>query len=82
MSYLILFTLAFVQVTLVAANTRQVAQRKYPGAFVVGFGISMVWAFNVHYIAVADAWHAAAYASGAAFGTTVGIYLTHRFYGT
>ena len=81
MSYLALFGMAFLQVTLVATNTRQVSQARYPGAFLVGFGISAVWAFNVHFIAVADIWHGLAYAAGAACGTVMGIYITKRVYG-
>ena len=81
MSYFALFGMAFLQVMLVAMNTRQVSQARYPGAFLVGFGISAVWAFNVHFIAVTDIWHALAYAGGAACGTVTGIYVTKRIYG-
>ena len=79
--FLALFAWGFLQVALVAANTRQVAQARYPGAFVVGFGISIVWTFGVRAIATADTLHAIAYAFGAACGTVVGIYVTKRVYG-
>ena len=76
-----LFAVGFLQVFLVSTNTRQVAQARYPGAFVVGFLISLVWAFGVRSIASSDPWHAVVYATGAACGTVTGIFVTRRVYG-
>ncbi len=71
-----LFFRAFVMVTLVAANTRQIAQGHYRGAFLCGAAISAVWYLNVGK-ACDDKRPAAvaAYALGAAVGTVTGMWL-------
>jgi hypothetical protein len=75
-----LFLMGVLQVALVAANTRQVAQARLVGSFFVGIGISAVWAYNVHHIAIGGVVDGACYALGAGVGTVLGIIITRWFY--
>ena len=75
MSYLRTFLRGFVLVALVAANTRQIAQGHYLGAFIVGGLISAVWWSNSSAKREQFTGAGALYALGAAMGTVVGMYL-------
>jgi hypothetical protein len=80
-SLLLIFLTGFLQVFLVAANTRQVAQGHALGGYLFGFGISAVWAFNVHHVAISGLLGGFVYAQGAACGTVLGIRVTQWWYG-
>lgn len=77
---ILIFLTGFLQVFLVSANTRQIAQGHLIGSFLVGMGISLVWAYNVHHIAVSDVVGAFVYATGAGLGTVAGIVATRWWY--
>lgn len=69
-----IFGRAFLQVALVAANTRFIASSAYPAAFATGFCISWLWWANSRSAAHASVCGArVAYALGAASGTVVGM---------
>lgn len=72
--YVRLFWRGFLLVALVAANTRQIAEGHYGGAFLCGGLISVVWWQNSskHRPDVPGA--ALAYALGAACGTVAGMW--------
>jgi 4-amino-4-deoxy-L-arabinose transferase-like glycosyltransferase len=71
-----LFLRAFVMVTLVAANTRQISQGHYGWALVCGCLISYVWYRNVGKASRDERQIAAiAYALGAGCGTVCGMWL-------
>lgn len=82
-NHLLAFVLGCLQVTLVAANTRQVARLHYGGAFIIGLSISLLWTWNVKIIsALTSTWAIKfLYAFGAACGTILGMWLTHIIYG-
>jgi hypothetical protein len=73
-----LFLRGFVLVSLVAANTTQIAQRHFGGAFIVGMGVSLVWWWNSSSKRPEIPGAAFAYAVGAACGTVTGMYLAGR----
>jgi hypothetical protein len=75
-----LFLTAWLQVFLVALNTYQVAQGKWLGALVVGFGISLVWTLNIKRIAFAGWKDRLVYSTGAMCGTGTGILAANLFY--
>ena len=75
-----LFLSGVLQVLLVAANTYQIAHKKWIGCFIVGFLISFVWSFNVKRIAFGKTWERVIYASGAAVGTVLGLALSTYIY--
>lgn len=77
-----IFLMGILQVFLVAANVRQVAEGRLLGAFLVGCGISGVWAYNVHHIAISGVQDGLLYALGAGLGTVLGIVTTRWWYGT
>jgi hypothetical protein len=71
-----LFLRAFVMVSLVAANTRQISHGHYGGALVCGCLISYVWYRNVGKASRDERPIAAiAYALGAGCGTVCGMWL-------
>jgi len=74
------FTLAWLQVSLISLNTWQIANKKFIGALVVGFLISLVWTFNVQDISKSNLPTKLVYASGAMLGTATGLILTLIFY--
>jgi hypothetical protein len=77
-----LFGRGWLQVALVAANTYQIAHALYVGAFIIGFGISMVWWFNAGSSGRSTDWRDGPfYALGAASGTVSGLLLTRWWYG-
>jgi len=72
--YLLLFSRAFLQVSLVAANVVQIANEQYLGAFVVGALISLLWFTNARTAALNQLPGAAVvYALGAGTGTVAGM---------
>lgn len=77
---LITFLWAYVQVTLVALNTWQIANGKFAGALVVGFLISLTWTFNVRQAAFGDTITRLIYSTGAMFGTATGLLISIAIY--
>jgi hypothetical protein len=73
--FLRVFLRGFVLVMLVSLNTRQVANGRYLGAFLVGGCISAVWWANSSAKREQFSGAGALYAAGAAVGTVVGMYL-------
>jgi uncharacterized membrane protein YdjX (TVP38/TMEM64 family) len=72
-----LFGRAFVMVFLVSANTVQISQRQYAGAFLCGCLISLVWYLNVGKASHDQRWQAVlAYALGAGCGTVCGMWIS------
>jgi hypothetical protein len=69
------FLRGFVLVTLVSLNTRQIAHGSYPGAFMVGGMISLVWWQNSSAKREDVRGASLAYAFGAAVGTVLGMWL-------
>jgi hypothetical protein len=69
MTLLLLFLTGVIQVFLVAANTRQVAAGR------------LVWAYNVHHVAISGPLAGFVYAQGAGIGTVLGIVCTRWWYG-
>jgi hypothetical protein len=72
---MMLFLRGFVMVTLVAANTRQIANGRYAAAFVVGGLISLVWWSNSSKDRPSFRGAGVVYALGAACGTVAGMWL-------
>ena len=70
-----MFLRGFLLVALVAANTRQIANGRYLGAFVVGGLISAVWWSNSSAKREQFSGAGVLYALGAAVGTVTGMYL-------
>jgi len=77
MTNLKLFLAAFVQIGLVAVNVFQIANQHYVGAFIVSFGISLLWTFNVKRIAFSNIKNRIIYSLGAAFGTLTGVIISN-----
>ena len=74
--YVRLFLRGVVIVTLTAWNVRHIAALQYPWAFAGGFGISFVWWGNSRTAAHQELrWGREVYASGAAVGTVIGMWL-------
>ncbi len=74
------FTLAWLQVSLVALNTYQLANQHVIGALIVGFLISLVWCFNSQRAAFSTLNGKLVYASGAMAGTATGLILARVLY--
>lgn len=72
MSYLRTAARGFAMVTLVSANTRQLATGHIGGAVIVGFAISLLWYSNSSKDRDNRPLAGIAYATGAAVGTFVG----------
>lgn len=68
-----LFSTAFMQVALVSASTVFISSQNYPGAFVVGFGISWLWVGNVRKVHASTKGEQTVYAFGAACGSVFGM---------
>jgi hypothetical protein len=80
--YLSIVSRGFLVVSLVAANTVQVAGHHFAGAGVVGFAISYLWFSNARVAGRTDlVWAREAYAAGAAMGTVFGMWVTQVVYG-
>lgn len=75
-----LFGTGVIQVLLVGINTWQIAHEKWVGAFIVGFCISYVWAWNIRRMAFGSHVDRAIYAFGAAVGTVAGLFIAHLIY--
>jgi hypothetical protein len=75
-----LLTTGFLQIMLVCINTYQVAHAKWLGVFVVGFGISFLWSFNVKQIAFGTVQDRILYALGAAVGSIAGLLIAKLYY--
>jgi hypothetical protein len=74
------FLYAWLQVSLIALNTYQIASGEWAGALLVGFLISFVWTFNVKRVAFGCWKVRILYSTGAACGTGTGILLANLFY--
>jgi hypothetical protein len=74
-TYCRLWLRGFVQVSLVACQTTQIAHGKYDGAFVVGWLISFVWWWNSSARREDVTGAGAVYALGAACGTVIGMWV-------
>jgi hypothetical protein len=68
-----LFITGFVQVFFVAINTYFLSKIFYLGVFLCAFMISFIWSWNVKKIAFGTISDRIVYASGAAFGSVVGL---------
>lgn len=69
----------WLQVTLVAMNTYQIANRHVVGALIVGFLISLVWTFNIR--SALGGWsERLSYCFGASAGTATGLYIAFAMY--
>lgn len=79
MSYWRTFLRGFAMVTLVSANTRQIATGHLTGAIVVGFAISLLWYSNSSKDRDNRRGAGIAYATGAAVGTFVGFTMAGWF---
>lgn len=82
-----LFLTGLLQVILVCLNTYQIAMFAKTkelimlvGIVIVGFLISFIWTFNVKKVAFGDMYNRICYASGAATGSAVGVYLGSIIY--
>ncbi|UOG42503.1 hypothetical protein [Leptospira noguchii] len=71
-----LFATGFIQVFLIAVNTYLISKEKYFAVFFVGGLISFVWTWNVQKIAFGTLRDRITYASGAGFGSLIGLLLT------
>lgn len=80
MNNLATFTYAWLQVSLIAINTWQIANGKLIGALIVGFLISLAWTFNVKRAAFATWPTRLIYCAGASIGTGTGILISHLIY--
>ena len=74
------FLYSWLQVTLIATNTYQVAKQEWVGAIIVGFLISFVWTINVGRVVFACSWIRLVYSVGAMTATGTGILITHIIY--
>lgn len=75
-----LFITGFLQVLFVTINTFFISRQNYTGTVIVGFGISMMWSYNVTKIAFGGLKERLIYSSGAAFGSLLGIYISSLIY--
>jgi hypothetical protein len=73
MERLKLFITGFVQVFFVAINTYFLSKVFFLGVFACAFMISLIWSWNVKKIAFGTTIDRIFYASGAAFGSTIGL---------
>lgn len=74
-----LFLKSFAQVFLVAVNTVLISKGVIPLVFVVSFGISLVWTFNVSKVAVSILKEKLIYSLGGAFGAVSGMAIVELF---
>ena len=71
-----LFTTGFVQVFCVAVNTYFLSKSCFVGVFICGFMISFIWSWNVKKVAFGTMKDRIAYASGAGFGSLIGLVIS------
>ncbi|WP_155716793.1 hypothetical protein [Leptospira santarosai] len=71
-----LFMTGFLQVFLVAINSYLISKEQYIPVFVIGGLISFVWTWNVQKIAFGTMRDRITYASGAGFGSIVGLFVS------
>ncbi len=77
-----LFATGVIQVSLVALNTYQIANKHYLGALAGGFFISLVWTLNVKSVAFGGWPDRLSYALGAMTGTGMGLVVSTLIYGS
>lgn len=70
--HFMIFLTAFIQVCLVAMNTVFISHGLIIPMLVTGFGISLVWTYNVSKVALGSLKDKLIYATGAMTGTGVG----------
>ena len=68
-----LFITGFTQVLFVAINTYFLSKEFYFGVLVCGFVISFIWSWNVKKVAFGTMQDRLLYASGAGFGSLMGL---------
>lgn len=71
-----LFITGFTQVLFVAINTYFLSKEFYIGVFFCGFIISLIWSWNVKKVAFGTIQDRFIYASGAAFGSLLGLIIS------
>ncbi len=69
------FLMAWLQVSLISANTWLIASGRLWPAAICGFAISLVWTFNVKRVAFGSIADRLVYALGASAGTVTGLLL-------
>ncbi len=74
-----LFLKSFTQVFLVAVNTVLISKGVIPLVFIISFGISLVWTFNVSKVAVSTLKEKIIYSFGGAFGAVSGMSIAELF---
>lgn len=74
-----LFLKSFTQVFLVAVNTVLISKGIIYFVFIVSFGISLVWTFNVSKVAVSTLKEKLIYSIGGAFGAVSGMVIVELF---
>lgn len=72
-----LFLTAFLQVTFVAMSQVFISKDKIIPMLIVGFGISLIWTFNVKRAAFGDLRDKIIYATGAMVGTGFGYFFAN-----
>lgn len=72
-----LFFSAALQVSMVAMNVTFISNDRVILMLLTGFGISLVWTFNVKSIAISTLTERVMYALGATFGTFIGYHIAH-----
>ncbi len=75
----LLFLTAFIQISLVAANTVFLAKANIPGMIVSSFGINWMWTHNVKKTAFSDETDRVIYAVGATCGCLFGFLCSKAF---
>lgn len=68
-----LFITGFLQVLFIAINTYFLSKEFYVGVLVCGFAISLIWSYNVKKVAFGSLNDRLIYATGAGFGSLVGL---------
>jgi hypothetical protein len=74
-----IFLQSFFQVGLVSISTIFITKHYYFGVFIVAFGISLLWTYNVSKIAISSFNQKLTYALGAGIGAVLGLLLTQLF---
>jgi hypothetical protein len=75
------FMLGFFLVCLVSANTKQIVNDHFLGAFIVGFMISYTWSSSIDNVFRKTKVGKIVYATGAALGTVTSMLVMNYFYG-
>jgi hypothetical protein len=74
-----MFSMAWLQVSLISANTWFIASMMVIPALVCGFAISLVWTLNVKRVAFGGWADRFVYAGGACLGTATGLFIAPLF---